>query len=39
VEKGQIAGLDEMALIKNQQQISDKLVIKAESLTGKKLQR
>jgi len=39
VENGQISGLDEQALIKSQQQISDELVTHAEAETGKKLRR
>jgi len=39
VEKGRIVGLDESVLIRKQQQISDELVIHAETETGKKLRR
>ncbi|MBU0712044.1 8-oxoguanine deaminase [bacterium] len=39
VKDGQVAGLDEPALIKKQQQISDELVVRAEAETGKKLRR
>ena len=39
VENGKIKDLDEPTLIRKQQQISDELVVRAETETGKKLRR
>jgi 8-oxoguanine deaminase len=39
VEKGQVSGLDEPALISKQQQISNELIDRSQSLTNKKLVR
>jgi 8-oxoguanine deaminase len=39
VEKGQVRGLDEPALISKQQQISNELVDRAQAATGKKIRR